>query len=107
MPFVDAEAISTGQYQQDMAKAAAAQIHLWLVCSQQQQATLDGQSIKPNDIAVLVRSGREAHIMQQALDACGIASVYLSNRESVFAQPIAHRITSYNVCYTKLLRMFI
>ncbi len=81
-----------GEYQTTMAKAAAAQIHQWLTCAQSQQATLDGKVVRPNDIAVLVRSGYEARLMQQALSACGIASVYLSNRESVFAQPVAQDI---------------
>ena len=34
-------------------------------------------------------AGHEARLMQQALRDCGIASVYPSNRESVFAQPVA------------------
>ncbi len=83
------EPISSGEYQKVMAKAAAAQVHQWLVCAQTQQATINGQAVQPDDIAILVRSGHEARLMQQALRDCGIASVYLSNRESVFAQPVA------------------
>ncbi len=84
--------ISGAAYQQRMALAAAAQIHTWLTAAQDGQAMLDGKALRPNDIAVLVRSGREAAVMQQALHECGIASVYLSNRESVFAQPVAHDV---------------
>ncbi len=84
--------ISGAAYQQRMALAAAAQIHAWLTAAQDEQATLDGKALRPNDIAVLVRSGREAAVMQQALHECGIASVYLSNRESVFAQSAAHDV---------------
>ena len=84
--------VSGAAYQQRMALAAAAQIHTWLVAAQQQQATLDSKPLQQNDIAVLVRSGREAAVMQQALRECGIASVYLSNRESVFAQAVAQDV---------------
>lgn len=83
------EPISSGEYQKVMAKAAAAQVHQWLVCAQTQQATINGKAVQPDDIAILVRSGHEARLMQQALRDCGIASAYLSNRESVFAQPVA------------------
>ncbi|WP_024872074.1 exodeoxyribonuclease V subunit beta [Tolumonas lignilytica] len=84
--------VSGAVYQQSMAQAAAAQIHHWLCAAQQDAALLNGERLQPNDIAVLVRSGREAAIMQQALQACGIASVYLSNRESVFAQPVVQDV---------------
>ena len=84
--------VSGAAYQQRMALAAAAQIHTWLTAAQDGQAMLDGNALRPNDIAVLVRSGREAAVMQQALHECGIASVYLSNRESVFAQPVVHDV---------------
>jgi len=84
--------VSGGDYQKQLALTAAAQIHQWLVAAQNSQATLDGKPLQPNDIAVLVRSGREAAAMQQALQTCGIASVYLSNRESVFAQAVAQDV---------------
>lgn len=41
--------------------------------------------IGPGDIAVLVRKGREARILRQALQARGIPSVYGSDRDSVYA----------------------
>ncbi|SCB98810.1 DNA helicase/exodeoxyribonuclease V, beta subunit [Gilliamella bombicola] len=37
------------------------------------------------DIAILVRTGREASIIQQKLANCGVKSVYLSNHSSVFS----------------------
>ncbi len=40
--------------------------------------------LKPSDIAVLVRDGREARAVRNALDARRVKSVYLSDRESVF-----------------------
>jgi len=41
--------------------------------------------LQPKDIAVLVRSGKEAAVVREALRARGVASVYLSDRDSVFA----------------------
>ena len=43
------------------------------------------QPLQPQDIAVLVRSGQEAAAVREALRARGVASVYLSDRDSVFA----------------------
>jgi exodeoxyribonuclease V beta subunit len=44
-----------------------------------------GTALQPKDIAVLVRSGKEAAAVRHALRARGVASVYLSDRDSVFA----------------------
>ncbi|HSQ73783.1 MAG TPA: UvrD-helicase domain-containing protein, partial [Rubrivivax sp.] len=41
--------------------------------------------LRPADIAVLVRSGREAAAVRQALRRRGVASVYLSDKDSVYA----------------------
>jgi exodeoxyribonuclease V beta subunit len=41
--------------------------------------------LRPADMAVLVRSGREARAVRVALRRRGVASVYLSDRDSVFA----------------------
>ena len=43
------------------------------------------QPIRPADIAVLVRTGIEARAVRRALRRRGIASVYLSDKDSVFA----------------------
>lgn len=45
--------------------------------------------LKPSDIAVLVRDGREASAIRSALAERGVKSVYLSDRESVFETPEA------------------
>lgn len=50
-----------------------------------QQARLGESPLKPQDIAILVRSAGEAKIIQQALQKGGLASVFLSNRENLFA----------------------
>ncbi len=47
------------------------------------------QRLSPGDIAVLVRSRHEADAVRQALAARKVASVYLSDQESVFASPEA------------------
>ncbi|MGZ7420898.1 hypothetical protein ACXWS9_09120, partial [Streptococcus pyogenes] len=55
--------------------------------------TPPGQAtIQPHNIAVLVRTGREAQLVKQALAEKGVASVYLSNRDNVFASPVASDI---------------
>ncbi|MBX3601485.1 MAG: exodeoxyribonuclease V subunit beta [Rubrivivax sp.] len=41
--------------------------------------------LRPADIALLVRTGREAAELRRALRRRGVASVYLSDRDSVFA----------------------
>ncbi|MDA1587716.1 hypothetical protein PDK27_28645, partial [Bacillus cereus group sp. TH230-1LC] len=46
--------------------------------------------LRPGDVAILVRQGKEASAVRQALRQRRIASVYLSDRESVFASPEAH-----------------
>ncbi|WP_291925704.1 exodeoxyribonuclease V subunit beta [Limnohabitans sp.] len=43
------------------------------------------QPLQPKDIAVLVRTGKEAAAVRDALRVRGVASVYLSDRDSVFA----------------------
>lgn len=48
------------------------------------------QRLRPADIAVLVRSGTEAKAVRHELHQRGVASVYLSDKESVFASSQAH-----------------
>ncbi|MBP8091201.1 MAG: UvrD-helicase domain-containing protein, partial [Giesbergeria sp.] len=43
------------------------------------------QRLRPADIAVLVRTGKEAAAVRRELRRRGVASVYLSDRDSVFA----------------------
>ena len=79
--------VSGAAYRQRMALAAAAQIHTWLTAAQDGQAMLDGKALRPM-ISRCWCSGREAAVMQQALYEC--SQCLSSNRESVFAQPVAH-----------------
>jgi exodeoxyribonuclease V beta subunit len=41
--------------------------------------------LTPGDIAILVRKGQEAGVVRRSLQARGLASVYLSDRDSVYA----------------------
>ncbi|WP_159565804.1 exodeoxyribonuclease V subunit beta [Budvicia diplopodorum] len=83
------EASGQNEYQQLMARQCAAQIRDWLTAGQRQQAWLVRgdwrQPVIAADIAILVRTGKEAELVRDALSALAIPSVYLSNRESVFA----------------------
>ena len=47
------------------------------------------QRLRPADIAVLVRTGKEATAVRRALARRAVASVYLSDQDSVFASPEA------------------
>lgn len=90
----DGEGVASNDYQQIMARQCAAQIRDWLTAGQQQQALLVDTKGNPHpvvaaDIAILVRTGKEAALVRDALSAVGIPSVYLSNRESVFNTPEA------------------
>ena len=66
------------------AASAAESISSLLNQSQKEQAHIDGKQIQAKDIAVLVRSGRQAEFVKQALNERGIASVYVG-RESIFS----------------------
>ncbi|QIQ22393.1 exodeoxyribonuclease V subunit beta [Zophobihabitans entericus] len=88
---------SQSDYQQAMAEYTAQEILQWLTAGQQQQAWLiDGENqrrvVTSADIAVLVKTGSEADLIQKALAKYQIRSVYLSNRKSVFESSEAKEI---------------
>ncbi|WP_019612752.1 exodeoxyribonuclease V subunit beta [Psychromonas ossibalaenae] len=65
-----------------------------LLLAQQGKAYLVDQdggqtAVRANDIAVLVRTGKEAQLIRKALFEENINSVYLSLKESVYATPLA------------------
>jgi exodeoxyribonuclease V beta subunit len=77
-----------------LADACAEQIVAWLSDAQARwlPAPADKQPprrLRPSDIAVLVRSKREADAVRAALAARRVRSVYLSDKDSVFAEPEA------------------
>ncbi|MGL5007155.1 MAG: exodeoxyribonuclease V subunit beta [Plesiomonas sp.] len=81
--------VNNSDYQQQMAEACANSIASWLQAGIEGRALLGKtgklRPVVAKDIAVLVRTGREAALIRQALSMRGVASVYLSNRESVFS----------------------
>ncbi|WWE59204.1 exodeoxyribonuclease V subunit beta [Parasalinivibrio latis] len=88
------EPVTKGEYFSVMAAATAAQTQMLLEGGRDGTVLIDEKAGKqrpvcPSDIAVLVRTGREATLVRDALAKQGIASVYLSNRDSVFASPVA------------------
>ena len=93
------EVTKTADYQEEMADATVNSIHGILEKGQQGNAAFckgdKTHEVKAGNIAVLVRTGREAALIKQKLAKHGIASVYLSDRNSVFVGEIAsdlHRI---------------
>ena len=82
-------------YRRRMAQSAATQITAWLNAAHAGQAGFGkdagdiAKALRPADIAVLVRGRAEAGLMRDALHARGLASVYLSDRDSVFQTPEA------------------
>ncbi|MCZ0751991.1 exodeoxyribonuclease V subunit beta [Aeromonas enteropelogenes] len=81
-----------GDYQSKMARATAAEIHRLLTLAREGKALIGSEPVKAGDIAVLVRTGAEGKLVQQELARLAIASVYLSNRESVLEQVEAREI---------------
>ena len=83
----DATLRSPRDAQKHLSALCAEQIVAWL--SDPQARFVDPQKgeqpLQPKDIAVLVRTGKEAAAVREALRVRGVASVYLSDRDSVFA----------------------
>lgn len=81
-------AVSAAVYRRQMAAAAASQMVCWLQQARQGKSGFKdaGQyrPLRPRDFAILVRTGKEAQVMRQALAQRGIHSVYLSDSNSVF-----------------------
>jgi exodeoxyribonuclease V beta subunit len=67
--------LSGAHYSQTMAQ----------ICATQMVALLNQQVAQPGQMAVLVRDGQEAKKIRQALAERGVRSVYLSDRDSVYA----------------------
>ncbi|BAL22612.1 exodeoxyribonuclease V subunit beta [Azoarcus sp. KH32C] len=81
--------LGVGAYRGSMAAACAAEIVRLLNLGQRGRAGFlrDGElaGLRPADIAILVNNRTEANAVREALAACGVRSVYLSDQESVFA----------------------
>ncbi|PPD25883.1 MAG: exodeoxyribonuclease V subunit beta, partial [Methylomonas sp.] len=88
------DAVASPVYRKHMAEVCASDIVRLLNQAEQGVcgfAADDGrfQALKASDIAVLVRSGREARAIRLALYRRGLKSVYLSERDSIYATPQA------------------
>ncbi len=70
----------TADFKQVIARWCSAEIDRLL----SHQAKLGDAKLQERDIAILVRTTAEAHLLQDALQAAGYASVYLSARDNVF-----------------------
>jgi exodeoxyribonuclease V beta subunit len=83
------EPVAKGVYLDAMAAGAASEIVRLLDLGQRGQAGFikDGvlSALRPSDIAVLVRDFNEAQAIRGELAARGVRSVYLSDKDSVFA----------------------
>ncbi|GGD07258.1 exodeoxyribonuclease V subunit beta [Halopseudomonas salina] len=84
------EPLKGDDYRQSMAEICATTMVELLNAGQRGDAGFahpDGTftGVKPADMAVLVRTGREAQCIRSALAARGVRSVYLSDKDSVFA----------------------
>ncbi|SBV37389.1 Exodeoxyribonuclease V, beta subunit [uncultured Stenotrophomonas sp.] len=71
--------------------ACVADIHRVLSAAREGRALIDGEPLQPGDIAVLVRSHKEAARIQQALAATGIPAV-AAGKHSLFAGNEAHEL---------------
>lgn len=77
--------LRVGLFHDAMSAHAAEQITGWLNAPDSHfEAPGERHPLRPADIAILVRNGNEAAVMRAALQARGLPSVYLSDRESVF-----------------------
>ena len=83
----DLELRSAEQHRRLFAAMCAERIVTWLNDAQAgfAQAGLPLQRLRPADIAILVRTGKEAEAVRRELRRRGVASVYLSDKDSVFA----------------------
>ncbi|WP_409525561.1 exodeoxyribonuclease V subunit beta [Nitrincola sp. MINF-07-Sa-05] len=81
--------ISVSDYRNRMAQSCASQLVQWLNQAGNHKSGFrqDDQltPLQPADIAILVRGRSEADAIRKALSARALASVYLSDRESVFS----------------------
>ncbi len=87
--------VNTTNYRQQMAHSTAEQIYQILNQGAQLYHHQGSEKVRPNNIAVLVRGGKEAILVKQALAERGIASVYLSNKESVFNSVLAQDVLRF------------
>ncbi|MFG0407481.1 exodeoxyribonuclease V subunit beta [Pseudomonas sp. FYR_11] len=94
------EPVSGSVYRQQLAASCASHIVDLLNGGQQGTAGLrnaEGElrPCLPSDIAILVRDGHEAQLVRAELAARDVRSVYLSDKDSVFAAQEAHDLLAW------------
>jgi len=81
------ESLPLPVYRRQMAEVGAEQIRQLLDRAERGDARFEraqaSRPVRPADIAILVRSGKEATLIRDALRRRGLASVYLSDRDNV------------------------
>ena len=91
--------LSKGDYLKEMAGRCASHIVELLQQAQAGRCGFSGarglQPLRPADIAILVRDGKEAEQMRGALSTRGLRSVYLSDKDSVFASSEARDLLGW------------
>ncbi|MNO45021.1 RecBCD enzyme subunit RecB [compost metagenome] len=94
------EPLSGVVYRQQLAASCAS--HIVALLNGGQQGTcgfaregLPLRGVLPSDIAILVRDGNEAQVIRGELAARGVRSVYLSDKDSVFAAQEAHDLLAW------------
>jgi len=96
--YADGTSTSKDSYLTAMATQCAEVIAAWLSKSEAMGAGFrhseTGQwlALQPADIAVLVDNGNQASLVRRALSQRGLRSVYLSDKESVYATPQAREV---------------
>ncbi|MFU2060054.1 exodeoxyribonuclease V subunit beta [Avibacterium volantium] len=78
--------------QEQFAETCAISIQQWLKSAVQNQAKFGDEPLQAKNIAVLVRSWKEALSVKTALQNLGIASVYLSDKSNVFDSETAQEL---------------
>ncbi|WP_416311123.1 exodeoxyribonuclease V subunit beta [Pseudomonas sp. W03] len=87
----DGQVCGSTVYRHEMAARSASAIQRWLSSAQSGFRKADGhwRALRPADIAILVRGRSEAEAIRTELASRRLASVYLSDRDSVFDSPEA------------------
>lgn len=78
--------------QEQFAETCAISIQQWLKSAEKNQAKFGDEPLQAKNIAVLVRSWKEAQSVKTALQNLGIASVYLSDKSNVFDSETAQEL---------------
>lgn len=84
----DGETLGSGEYLKSMTDATVAEIKRILTASDNGHAIIKNKDserpVQPKDISVLVRTSSQGQQVREALAKYGIASIYLSNNDSVY-----------------------